>query len=48
MTKRKKTILRILLTAAYVAVVIGLALFIPIVCGRDDDAVRSVCGMVAV
>jgi len=42
MKGRKKTILRILLIALYVAVVIVLALVIPIVFGRDNDALRSV------
>ncbi|MBR4769913.1 MAG: hypothetical protein IK090_03170 [Clostridia bacterium] len=42
MKERKKTILRILLIALYVAVVIVLALVIPIVFGRDNDALHSV------
>ena len=42
MTKRKKTIIRLLLTVAYATIVIGLALVIPIVFGRDNDALRSV------
>ena len=42
MKARKKIFLRILLIALYVAVVIGLALLIPIVFGRDNDALHSV------
>lgn len=42
MKERKKTILRILLIALYVAVVIVLALVIPIGFGRDNDALHSV------
>ncbi len=48
MKERKKTILRILLIALYVAVVIVLALVIPIVFGRDNDALRSICITIAV
>lgn len=48
MKARKKLFLRILLTAVYVAVVIVLALVIPIVFGRDNDVIREVCIMVAV
>ena len=48
MKERKKTILWILLVALYVAVVIVLALVIPIVFGRDNDVIRKVRGMVAV
>ena len=48
MKERKKTILWILLVALYVAVVIVLALVIPIVFGRDNDVIREVRGMVAV
>ena len=42
MKERKKTIIRLLLTVAYAAIVIGLALVIPIVFGRDNDALHSV------
>ncbi len=42
MKARKKLFLRILLVALYVAVVIVLALVIPIVFGRDNDALNSV------
>ena len=42
MKARKKIFLRILLIALYVAVVIVLALVIPIVFGRDNDALNSV------
>ena len=48
MKERKKKILRILLIALYVAVVIVLALVIPIVFGRDNDALHSVGIAVAV
>lgn len=48
MKARKKLFLRILLIALYVAVVIVLALVIPIVFGRDNDVIREVRGMVAV